>query len=168
MNLMTNNLSHFDVILMILSTIPSVISIFIAFSNTKKGVGYEIVYILIGFCLFPANQYVRLIIAVFVCSLIVVNYNLINNGKIFSGLLFPSVFFLNLTTFSDMNTLDNILMTVYSTIVGANYLIPLIIEKDNNSAEFIVEHERSCIIFSAVSLISIKIMLLIAYAILNK
>ena len=63
MDLMKNNLSHFDVMLTILSTIPSVISIFIAFSNTKKGIGYEIVCILIGFCLFPNNQYVKLIIA---------------------------------------------------------------------------------------------------------
>lgn len=160
MDLMKNNLSHFDVMLTILSTIPSVISIFIAFSNTKKGIGYEIVCILIGFCLFPNNQYVKLIIAAFVCSLIIINYNRIHNGKIFSGLLFPSVFFLNLTTFSGITITENIFMVFYAIATGAIYIIELIMEKDNNSADFIVKNERSYIMFSAFVLISSKVSIL--------
>lgn len=145
----------FDVICSILSIIPSIMSIFVAYckkmskADMKSSFDYEMLFIIMGFIFFPDNEYVRVTMGAFVCCVIGLNYRRISSGKEFGGLLFPSLFFFNLTTFSGINKFENIMMLAYS-VVGELYLVGLIDEKDDVDTDFLVNRTRFCLVLSFV------------------
>lgn len=158
--------THFlDIIYVLFPIIPSFISIcFIICQNDRKTIckppiGYEIILILMGFAFFPANEYVGIITGVFVCCVIYLNCIRTQHGKQFGGLLFPSIFFFNLTSFSGVNIYENLMMVIYA-IVGGIYIIGFVNEKENNNTDFLKKWENLCIIISAIVFVIIKIIFL--------
>lgn len=125
-------------------------------ANIKSSIGYEMVFIIMGFIFFPDNEYVRVTIGAFVCCVIGLNYKRISIGKKFGGLLFPSLFFFNLTTFSGSNKFENILMLAYS-LVGGLYLVGLIDEKDDVDTDFLVNRTRFCLVLSFIMFLMSKL-----------
>lgn len=168
---MSDNMIHItehnplDIIRILLPVIPSIISICLAFqkripkAETKPSAGYEILLILVGFIIFPDNKYVGMTIGAFVCCMIGLNYKRICKGKPFGGLIFPSIFFFNLTTFSGVNTFENIIMIVYAS-VGGLYLVGLIDDKEDIDKFFLIRRERLCLIISAISFVTYKFVFL--------
>ena len=148
-----------DIIKIMLPIIPSVAISFSALSNNSKLYKcYEIFCILLGFTFFPSNEYVGMTVGAFVCCVIYMNYERVHKGRPPGGLIFPCLFFFNLSSFSGVSKFENICMLMYAS-VGSIYIAGLAIKKDNK--DFLMKHEKFCILVSALIFISIKIIFLL-------
>lgn len=152
-----------DVIRLLLPIIPSTLSILCIFLKKHTELqgqrGYrEMALIFLGFMLYPANKYVDIVLGGFVCCLIFLNYARVRKGNLSDGLIFPSLFFFNIVSFTGVNKFENICMVVYAS-VGVLYIAGLADKKSDT--EFRARHEKLCIITSSVIFVVIKFVFLL-------
>lgn len=150
-----------DIIRFILPIIPSLViffSVLLQEYHQHKHIGYAVLCILLGFTFFPSNEYVGMTVGIFVCCIIYLNYERVHKGKQFGGVIFPCLFFFNLCSFSGVNKFENLCMVIYA-IVGCVYIWGLSIKRDDK--EFLIHHEKFCIVLSSILFICLKIIFLL-------
>lgn len=146
-------LPFFYILYEILLILPTIINVIIVRNkkntadDTAKSNDFSIALILFGIFNFPNDVYSKIIIGAFFFVLLKIQYQLIKSKEILS-LLFPSILFFNITTFSGNTKAESLLMIIYS-VIGGVYLIKLFEAKKISPNE----EKRYCIISGGLFLI---------------
>lgn len=164
-------LKMIEIVKIMLPIIPSIISVFWILLHRHKEMqrsekrmikGYQLNLILLGFYFYPISEIIRTVIGLCVCSTILVNYRRIRKGRHFGGFGFPSMFFFNMTSFSDTSLLGSFIMIIYSAFYGL-YIYGLfdVDQKEDKEENYLEKHEKRCFLLSAALFITCRIVLLI-------